>query len=82
MRVLSLRMPGRRQPPQRGVAVAKCPETRNAGTITLSEFSTVAFNAPLQYTDAGGGLTSMTFECPGVSSTASLTPQLVFSRAP
>ena len=52
------------------------------GTITLSGFSTVAFNAPLQYTDAGGGLTAMTFECPGGSSTASVTPQLVFSRAP
>ena len=53
-----------------------------AGTIHLTGFSTAVFNAPLQYTDAGGGLTAMTFKCPGGSSAASLTPQLVFSRAP
>ena len=51
------------------------------GTIHLSGFATAVFNAPLQYTELGGGLTAMTFACPGGSSTASLTPQLVFSRA-
>lgn len=50
------------------------------GTIQLSGFSTVAFNAPFQYTEAGGGLTAITFACPGVSSAASLTPQLMFTR--
>ena len=50
------------------------------GTIQLSGFPTAAFNSPLQYTEAGSGLTAMTFECPGVSSALSLTSQLVFSR--
>ena len=52
------------------------------GTIHLSGFATAVFNAPLHYTEIGSGLTAMTFACPGGSSTASLTPQLVFSRVP
>ena len=51
------------------------------GTIHLSGFVTVAFKAPFHYTEAGSGLTSMTFSCPGGSGTESLTPELVFSRA-
>lgn len=50
------------------------------GRIHLNGFSTVVFNAPLQYTEAGSGLATMTFACPGVSSTASVTPELLFSR--
>ena len=50
------------------------------GTIHLSGFATAVFDAPLQYTEIGSGLTTMTFECPGASSTASLTPELVFTR--
>jgi hypothetical protein len=50
------------------------------GTINLSGFTTIAFNAPLHYTEIGSGLTEMTFACPGASTTGSLTPQLVFSR--
>ncbi len=52
------------------------------GTIQLSGFATVVFDTPLQYTETGGGLTAMTFQCPGGSSTASLTPELVFSLTP
>ena len=52
------------------------------GTIHLNGFATAVFSAPLRYTDTGSGLTAMTFACPGGSSTASLTPQLVFSLAP
>lgn len=51
------------------------------GTIQLTAFATVAFSAPLRYTEAGSGLTAMTFACPGASSTATLTPELVFSIA-
>ena len=51
------------------------------GTIHLSGFATVAFNAPFQHTELGSGLTTMVFSCPGGSSTASLAPQLVFRRA-
>lgn len=50
------------------------------GTIHLSGFATAIFNAPFQYTESGSGLTSMTFACPGRSSTESLTPELVFSQ--
>ncbi len=52
-----------------------------SGTIHLSGFTTVTFHAPFQYTELGSGLTAMMFDCPGGSSTASLTPQLVFSQA-
>ena len=52
------------------------------GTIHLSGFTTIAFDAPLQYTELGNGLTSMTFECPGVSSATTLTSELIFRLAP
>ena len=51
------------------------------GTIHLSGFTTAAFDAPLQYTEAGA-LTAMTFECPGVSTTPRLTSELTFNREP
>ena len=51
------------------------------GTIHLSGFATVAFNAPFRYTETGSGLTAMTFACPGGSSTAVLTPELVFTTS-
>ena len=50
------------------------------GTIHISGFTTVAFRAPFRYTEIGGGLTKMTFGCPGTSVTESVTPELVFSR--
>jgi hypothetical protein len=50
------------------------------GTIQLNGFTTIAFSAPLQVTETGSALTTMTFECPGASGIASVAPQLVFSR--
>ena len=42
----------------------------------------MTFAAPLQYTELGSALTSATFECPGISSVASLTSELIFQQTP
>ena len=55
-------------------------ETR--GTIELGGFATARFDTPLQYTESGAALTAMTFECPGVSTTPRLAPELIFTREP
>ena len=53
---------------------------RSPGTIDLSGFTTVLFNAPLRYTEAGSAVTPMTLDCPGLSSTRGVSPDLVFNR--